>query len=68
MFNEGMDRPLLEAIRDATNGGYPLATDNFKNTVLAPLGWRTEPGRPGPRPNSHPDPELRKRVTTLTPN
>ena len=68
MFNERIDRPLLEAIRDATNGGYPLATDNFKNTVLAPLGWRTEPGRPGPRPNSHPDPELRKRVTTLTPN
>ena len=41
LFNEEMDEPLLEAIRDATNGGYPLASDAFKNTVLAPLGWKT---------------------------
>jgi putative transposase len=68
LFEEQMDEVLLEAIRDATNSGYPLASEEFKNRVIAPLGWKTGPGKPGPRNNSDPDPELGKRVSTLTPN
>jgi putative transposase len=68
LFDEEMDLPLVEAIRDATNGGYPLSSNRYKTTVLAPLGWKTGPGKPGPRTYSHPDPEFGKRVATLTPN
>jgi putative transposase len=68
LFEEKMDAPLLAAIRDATNGGYPLASDSFKNTAIAPLGWATCPGKPGPRPSSGPDPDLGKRIRALTPN
>jgi putative transposase len=68
LFDVEMDEPLLEAIRDATNAGYPLASHDFKARVIAPLGWPTGPGKPGPRPYSHPDPDLGKRVATLTPN
>jgi putative transposase len=68
LFESEMERPLLEAIRDATNGGYPLASERFKNTAIAPLGWKTARGKPGPRPNSDPDPEFTERVRTLTPN
>jgi putative transposase len=68
LFDERMDEAELQAIRDATNGGYPLASDAFKARVIAPLGWKTGPGKPGPTavltptPNSttscDPDPEL----------
>ena len=68
LFEIDMDLPLVEAIRDATNGGYPLSSDRYRNTVLQPLGWKTRPGKPGPQPYTHPDPELGKRVATLTPN
>jgi putative transposase len=68
LFDNEIDEPMLGAIRDAINCGYPLASDAFKNSVIAPLGWKTGPGKPGPRPSSHPDPELGKRVATLTPN
>jgi putative transposase len=68
LFGEQMDEVLLGAIRDAANTGYPLASDEFKNRVLAPLGWKTGPGRPGPRPSHSPGPELAKRVAALAPN
>lgn len=68
LFETGLDEPALGAIRDATNSGYPLASDAFKRSAIAPRGWPTGPGKPGPRVNSHPDPELGKRVATLTPN
>jgi len=68
LFGVEIDETLLEAIRDATNAGYPLASDGFKATVIAPLGWPIGPGKPGPRSYSHPDPDLGKRVATLTPN
>jgi putative transposase len=60
LFQTEIDESVLEAIRDATNGDYPLASESFKDTVIAPLGWRTGPGKPGPRPNP--------RIATLTPN
>ena len=58
LFSAEIEEPLIEEIRTATNAGYPLAGEAFKRDVIARLGWKTEPGRPGPRPNSHPDPEL----------
>jgi len=58
LFDEELDESLLESIRDATNGGFPLASEDFKSSALAPLGWKVAPGKPGPRRNSHPDPEL----------
>ena len=59
LFDTALDEPLLRAIRDATNGGYPLASDSFKSKVMTPLGARTAPGKPGPRRHSGSDPELR---------
>jgi len=52
LFDERLDPALQQAIRDATNAGYPLASDLFKATVLAPLGWKTESSKPGPRAQS----------------
>jgi putative transposase len=68
LFGVEIDEPMLEAIRDATNAGYPLASDGFKAAVIAPLGWPTGPGKPGPRAHSHPGPGSGNRVATLTPN
>lgn len=68
LFAERLDEPLLHAIRDATNTGYPLASDRFKESVLAPLGWRFAPDKPGPRSKCGPDPEFENGVLALTPN
>jgi putative transposase len=57
LFEEKMDETLLKAIREATNSGYPLVSEEFKNRVITPLGWKTGPGRPGPAA-----------IRTLTPN
>ncbi len=63
LFDKPLDEPLLRAIRDATNAGYPLASDSFKSRVMTPLGARTAPGKPGPRRNSGSDPELGIRIS-----
>ena len=47
LFEQRLEPGLQKAIRDATNAGYPLASDAFKAVVLAPLGCRTEPGKAG---------------------
>jgi putative transposase len=60
LFQTQMEEALLETIRDATNGDHPLASESFKTAVLAPMGWRTGPGKPGRRPASG--------IATLTPN
>ena len=52
LFEQQFDASLQDVIRKATNGGYPLASDAFKTTVLARLGWKIEPGKPGPRAKS----------------
>jgi putative transposase len=54
MFDQRLEPGLQKAIRDATNGGYPLASDAFKHAVLTPLGYRTEPGQVG-RPAKSPE-------------
>jgi putative transposase len=68
LFEQQLDEPLLVAIRDATNAGYPLASDAFKTCVLEPLGWKTSPAKPGPRPIRGPGPELEQRDLALAPN
>jgi putative transposase len=49
LFEQTLEDSVMRSIRDATNGGYPLASDSFKSRVIAPLGCRTERGKPGPR-------------------
>lgn len=68
LFEEELDEPLLRAIRDSVNTGFPLASEAFKSTVLTPLGCKIAPSKPGPRPSCGPGPELRQRVLALTPN
>lgn len=68
LFADEIDQPLLAAIRDSTNEGYPLASEAFKSSVIAPLGWQSSPGKPGPRSRYGPGPESANRVLALTPN
>jgi len=49
LFEESLDPVLMQNIREATNAGYPLASDAFKVNVLETIGWKMEPGKPGPR-------------------
>lgn len=49
LTDEPLDTALQQAIRDATNGGLPLASNGFKAHVLEPRGWKLLPGKPGPR-------------------
>jgi hypothetical protein len=49
LVDQQLDPALLQAIRDATNSGYPLASEPYKMTVLSPLGCKMQPGKPGPR-------------------
>jgi putative transposase len=49
LFEQSLDEGMLRSIREATNGGYPLVSDAFKSRMMAPLGLRTQRGKPGPR-------------------
>jgi putative transposase len=49
LLDSPLDERLQQLIRDATNGGYPLASDAFKSVMKAPQGARMRRGRPGPR-------------------
>ena len=55
LVDEGVEPSFLQAIRDATNGGYPLASDVFKSG-LAASGRRLIRGRAG-RHKSGSDPD-----------
>jgi len=63
LFRDVFDESLLAEIRDATNGGYPLASEAFRSRALVE-GIKLAPGKPGPRTkpakqvNSGSDPEL----------
>lgn len=54
LFEQRLEPGLQKAIRDATNGGYPLASEAFKATVLLPSNCRIGPGEPG-RPAKSPE-------------
>ena len=47
LFHNVLEPSLLESIRDATNGGYPLGSEAFRSAVKLERGWRIAPGRPG---------------------
>jgi putative transposase len=49
LFEHTLDEALQKTIRNATNGGYPLASDTFIAKVITPLGVKIEPSKPGPR-------------------
>jgi putative transposase len=52
LFDQPLHTDLLWTIRDATNGGYPLASDAYKANVIAPGGHRIRRGKPGPQVQS----------------
>jgi putative transposase len=62
LFDQPFEERLLHSIREATNGGYPLASESFKSQMIAPLGLRMARGKPGRRAeaskNYDPDPEF----------
>lgn len=49
LVEQGVEREVLEAIRAATNGGYPLAAEAFKSSLALPPGRQLERGRAGRR-------------------
>jgi putative transposase len=53
LFGQGLEPELQRTIRDAMNGGYPLASEAFKASVIGPAGGRLMPGKRGPRAKSH---------------
>jgi putative transposase len=68
LFAEEMDDATVEAIRKAANSGYPLVSDAFKNSVIAPLGWKMEREKPGPRLRAESVWEFEPGIAALTPN
>ncbi len=52
LLEQGLNDALLKMIRNATNGGYPLASESFIAKVITPLGVKLEPSKPGPRARS----------------
>jgi putative transposase len=50
LFEDALDPSLIEGIRTATNGGYPLGSEAFKQKIGAEFGYRTSPSPPGPKP------------------
>lgn len=57
LFEEAIEPSLLDQIRGATLGGYPLGSDQFKAEVESKMGRRLERRRPG-RPESGSDPDF----------
>lgn len=43
----GIDPSLVSAIRDATNGGYPLVSESFKQRLILPNGRKLDRGHAG---------------------
>jgi len=64
LLAQGIERDVTDAIRAATHGGFPLASDDFKQRLALPPGRHLVRRRPGPPPGtktqgcSVPDPEL----------
>jgi putative transposase len=56
LFDSPLGESAIAAIRDATNGSLPLASESFK-LKLAAAGRKIEHARPGPRPANPQDNE-----------
>ena len=52
LLEHHLDSSMLHAIREATSGDYPLGSDAFKASAIAPLGRRTERSKAGRRAKS----------------
>lgn len=50
----GEEPAVVSAIREATEGGYPLVGEELKAHLIAD-GYRVEPGKPGPRADAASD-------------
>ena len=57
LLEERLDRNALDAIREATSGGFPLVSEEFKLALTPPPGRALEPGRPGKPPRERRKPE-----------
>jgi len=56
LVGEHEEASFLSAVRDATNGGYPLASPELKTRLAAiTSGRRLERGKPGPRAEEQAD-------------
>jgi putative transposase len=47
LFAYPLEPSLLDGIRNATNGGYPLGSESFKSALFVSLGRKLEPARAG---------------------
>ena len=57
LFDQCDEPAFLTAIREATEGGYPLVGDKLKAQIKA-SGRAVEPGKPGPMPKIAMQPDL----------
>lgn len=55
LLEDGMEQTILNDIRQATSGGYPLGSEAFKAGLTTTSGRRVHRGRPGPKSGSEPD-------------
>lgn len=54
LFDEALETSTLDAVREATNGGYPLGSEVFKEGIEASTRRRIERGQAGrPRKTAH---------------
>ena len=58
LFDQALQPSVVLAIREATNGGYPLSSDSFKRDIARANPRRTEPGRAGRPRKSGSDPDF----------
>lgn len=56
LFKDALQSGQLDEIRRATNGNYALGNERFARQVMAALGRRVTPGKPG-RPRATVEPE-----------
>ena len=56
LFRQSLDGEFVAALRTATNGGWGLGDERFRNAIAAALGRRVAPlppGRPGRKREDH---------------
>lgn len=49
LFDEQLEPPLVQSIRQAVSSGHPLASESFKASLASSTGRSVEPKRPGRR-------------------
>ncbi len=58
LFDDVLTPSVLDAIREATNGGYPLGGNSFRSGIAGAQPRRIERGRPGRPRKSGSDPDF----------